>query len=208
MGTIAARFFAHVQSAGFYDTLLKDALALLPEGDGRTLLDIGCGPGALTRLAAAHGYHATGIDKDPAMIAHARRIARRQQSPAKFALADLREAKHTSAPADAVVAASLLAVVPNPAAALTHIWECVAPGGLLLILEPSERMTPANARRLLAHGVGGPRRRLLTLWAYARRGRAINHTLLDNLPAVAQRHDAPLLDDLVLATLLEKSRNP
>ena len=121
MEAIAARFFSHVQAAGFYQTLLRDALALLPDGNGRTLLDVGCGPGALTRLAAAHGYHATGIDSDPAMVAHAKRIAHRESSPATFALAPLNQVPVRFAPASVVVAASLLAVVPDPAAALDEL---------------------------------------------------------------------------------------
>jgi hypothetical protein len=62
MSALTAKFFTHVESAGFYATLLRDALDLLPDGHGRTLIDVGCGPGALTRLAAARGYHATGLD--------------------------------------------------------------------------------------------------------------------------------------------------
>jgi trans-aconitate methyltransferase len=78
MSALTAKFFTRVEAAGFYAALLRDGLDLLPDGHGRTLIDIGCGPGALTRLAAARGYHATGLDSDPAMIAQAARLARRQ----------------------------------------------------------------------------------------------------------------------------------
>ncbi|MBV8194272.1 MAG: class I SAM-dependent methyltransferase [Candidatus Dormibacteraeota bacterium] len=107
MGALAARFFARVQAAGFYQTLLRDALALAPNGDGRSLLDIGCGPGALTRLAAARGYHATGIDSDPAMIAQAQRIARREGSAATFVIADPSESATRFPPADEALRACL-----------------------------------------------------------------------------------------------------
>lgn len=65
MGALTAKFFTQVEAAGFYATLLRDALDLLPDGHGRTLIDIGCGPGTLPRLAAARSYHATGLDSDP-----------------------------------------------------------------------------------------------------------------------------------------------
>src|SRR5579875_328686 len=104
MGALAARFFTHLQAADFYDQLFGDALALLPDGNGRSLLDVGCGPGALTRLAAMHGYRATGIDSDPAMIAQATRNARRQKSKATFVLAGLSDVPTHISPADVVVA--------------------------------------------------------------------------------------------------------
>ena len=156
MGALTARFFTHVAAAGFYAALLRDAADLLPDGHGRTLIDIGCGPGALTRLAAARGYHATGLDSDPAMIAQAARLARRRRSSASFTVATLDDAAGSPGQADVVVAASLLAVVPDPVAALHQLWSCVAPMGMLLVLETSQRMTPANARRLLATGLDGP----------------------------------------------------
>lgn len=205
MGALAARFFTRLQAAGFYETLLRDALALLPDGDSRTLLDIGCGPGALTRLAAARGYYATGIDNDPSMIAQAKRTARREGSPAAFAVADLSEAATCFPPADVVAAASLLAVVPDPARKLPELWSCVAPDGALLIIEPSAQMNPANAQRLLAsQEVGGRGRHLLTLWARARHGHTLNSALFDTLPEIARRNDYPLLGGLIVATLLKR----
>jgi trans-aconitate methyltransferase len=203
MSALTAKFFAHVESAGFYATLLRDALDLLPDGHGRTLVDIGCGPGALTRLAAARGYHATGLDRDPAMIAQAARLARRQGSPASFRVATLDHAARNAGQADVVAAASLLAVVPDPAAALRQLWSCVAPTGTLLVIETSQQMTPASARRLLATGLDGPGRPFLTMWARARNGRAIPPGLFGSLLPATPRHH-PLLAGLVVATTIDK----
>lgn len=79
-----SRLFTRVQNADFYRRYLLDALRLLPAGQGRTFLDVGCGPGVRTRLAAAHGYLATGLDIDASMITAGRRIARREGSAALF----------------------------------------------------------------------------------------------------------------------------
>ena len=203
MSALTARFFAHVQAAGFYDALLRDALDLLPDGHGRTLIDIGCGPGALTRLAAARGYHATGLDSDPAMIAQAARLARHRGSSANFTVATLDHAAANAGPADVVTAASLLAVVPDPVVALQQLWSCVAPLGTLLVIETSQLMTPANARRLLATGLDGPGRPFLTMWAHARNGRAIAPGLFDSLRPATPRHH-PVLAGLVVATSIQK----
>jgi hypothetical protein len=43
MGALATRFLTQVQAAGSYEEPLRDGLSLLPDGDGRTLLDVGCG---------------------------------------------------------------------------------------------------------------------------------------------------------------------
>jgi SAM-dependent methyltransferase len=43
-------------------------------GKGTRLVDVACGPGNLTRAAAARGAHAVGTDLAPAMIALARRL--------------------------------------------------------------------------------------------------------------------------------------
>ncbi|WP_432824406.1 GNAT family N-acetyltransferase [Dactylosporangium sp. CA-092794] len=51
---------------------LRDALGL--DGTGR-LLDVGCGPGSLTRLLAPHFAAAVGVDADRGMIAEAARRA-------------------------------------------------------------------------------------------------------------------------------------
>jgi trans-aconitate methyltransferase len=206
MSALAAKFFTHVQAAGFYVTLLRDALDLLPDGHGRTLIDVGCGPGALTRLAAARGYRATGLDSDPAMIAQAGRLARRQGSSAIFTTAALGRATRAAGQADVVTAASLLAVVPDPVVALHQLWSCVAPMGTLLVIETSQQMTPANARRLLATGLDGPGRPFLSMWAHARNGRVIPRRLFDSLLPATPRHH-PLLAGLVVATTIEKPAN-
>jgi trans-aconitate methyltransferase len=205
MGALAAKFFALVQGAGFYQALLQDALALLGDANGRTLLDVGCGPGAMTRIAADRGYRATGIDNDSAMIALARRIARRERSPAAYEVQDLHAAARTPHRGDVVVAASLLAILPDAANALRDLWECVTATGTLLIIEPNQHMTPTRARQQLAAGMPGPRRRLLTVWAHARQGRAGNLLPFDALLGIARRHDFPLLGGMITATRLEKS---
>lgn len=205
MSAAAARFFTLVQGAGFYRQLLSDAVALLPHGSGRHLLDVGCGPGLLTRLAAAHGYTALGIDADAAMVAAATRIARREHSHARFAQQSLHEAATTQTQTDVVAAASLLAVAPNREAALDDLWRCLRPGGTLLIVEANEHLTVQAARKLIADGLAGPRRNLLTIWAAARQGNTVDATVCNRLSAVSE-HNAPLLAGLATAHFFDKPR--
>jgi SAM-dependent methyltransferase len=53
----------------FYDGIAADIAATT--SPGASVLDVGCGPGHLTRRLAALGFDATGIDLDPAMIERA-----------------------------------------------------------------------------------------------------------------------------------------
>jgi SAM-dependent methyltransferase len=53
----------------FYDGIAADIAATA--SPGASVLDVGCGPGHLTRRLAALGFDVTGIDLDPAMIERA-----------------------------------------------------------------------------------------------------------------------------------------
>lgn len=53
----------------FYDGIAADIAATA--SPGASVLDVGCGPGHLTRRLAALGFGVTGIDLDPAMIERA-----------------------------------------------------------------------------------------------------------------------------------------
>jgi 2-polyprenyl-3-methyl-5-hydroxy-6-metoxy-1,4-benzoquinol methylase len=198
MSALAARFFTRVQAAGFYRTLLSDAVALLPAGSGRSLLDVGCGPGLLTRLAAARGYDAVGLDADGAMIAAARRLAAEEGSAATFVHA--RFPDRLVPRADVVAAASLLAVAPEREKTLRSLWQRTEPGGTLLIVEATERLSLRSANAAVASGLPPPGRSLLRVWAAARGGSTVDPRLRDSIPEAACR-TVPLLGGLAEAWL-------
>lgn len=199
-----ARFFRWVQGAGFYRALYADAAALVPHGNGARWLDVGCGPGLLTRIAAERGYDALGVDTSRAMI----ELARAEKGTAAFEVRPLDALVPDEA--DVVSAASLLAVLPDRAAGLEILWSAVRPGGVLLILEPTQAMTPRNAWRAIAGGLPGPRPFVLWLWARARRGSTVEPELVRTL---ADRENASLetasfLQGMVIAWLLHKPTAP
>lgn len=204
MGRLSARLFGWVQSAPFYRELYSQAVALLPAGAGRTWVDVGCGPGLVAGLAAARGYTAWGLDRDPAMVA----LARRHHPAARFAVGDL-FAPVASQPhppgADVVSAASLLAVLPDRRSALQALLARVRPGGTLLLIEPSPSMTPASAAAWLARHPAARGATVLRLWAHTRRPqRAVQAHDLHWPGWDAQAH--PLLEGLVQAWLLRASQ--
>lgn len=198
---IAPLLFTWLQGADFYVDLHKQAVESLPTGNGETWLDIGSGPGLITRLAAERNYHAIGIDTDPQMVAAAKRIARRKNSPAEFELGDF-----TSLPAESaqvVSAASLLAVLPDREAGLLSLWRLLRPGGTLLIVEPTHQMTSENANRAIKNGIHQKRIAGLRMWANARQGNIVDPSIYETLDAESI-HFQPLLQGLVGAWVIQK----
>jgi ubiquinone/menaquinone biosynthesis C-methylase UbiE len=197
---IAPLLFTWLQGADFYRDLHREAVVALPVGHGETWLDIGCGPGLVTRLAAERGYRATGMDTDPQMIAAAKRIAHRIKLSVDF-----QTAVFTSLPAESaqvVSAASLLAVLPDREAGLHSLWRLLRPGGTLLIVEPTDKMTATNANQLIQNGL--PRKRILGLrmWATARQGNIVDSAMFEMFGK--ELTFTPLLSGLVGAWLLHK----
>jgi SAM-dependent methyltransferase len=109
---------------------------LLPAPPAR-ILDAGCGPGLYALRLARLGYDVDGIDLGPAVIAHARREARRAgvEDRANFEVADLRRVP--PAPAyDAVLLIYYVLENLNPrsqVAALRRLAATLLPGGRLVI---------------------------------------------------------------------------
>jgi ubiquinone/menaquinone biosynthesis C-methylase UbiE len=166
---LSAHFFGFVQNAPFYRALHREAVSLLPPGRGARWLDVGCGPGLVARLAANQGYHATGLDIDPAMIRQARQQARRSVSSAQFEEAGLERLVDSRLKADVVSAASLLAVLDDRGAAVRSLLACLKDDGVLLIIETTDAMKPRAARQWLKSNGYGERNWILLLWAWARR---------------------------------------
>ncbi len=202
MSYSSAKLFAWLQEADFYRDLHAKAMAGLPNGKDRTWLDFGCGPGLFTRLAAAKGYSAMGIDQDPSMIREAKKIAKREASSADFAAGDVFQARPQGA--DVVSASSLLAVLDDKVGGFESLLRAVNPGGVLLIVEPTDQMTPQAVDVLIQDGLHGKRIDGLRMWARARQGSAIDPEIFGTaIPATF----APLLGGLVGAWFFQKEPN-
>ncbi len=200
---IGATLFTWLQGADFYRNLHQQAVDLLPPGEGKTWLDVGCGPGLVSRQAAAKGYDVTGVDTDVSMLRAARRLACWQGSSATFQQGDL--SSLVAAQADVVSAASLLAVLDEPAEGTAILWRGVRPGGYLLLIEPTAAMSVANARQLMRTGkLPGKRLSGLKLWAGAREGRAVAADVFTPADAEQMQH-IELLGGMVAAWAFHKS---
>jgi len=193
MGYVGAKFFAWLQGAEFYRNLHHEALKQIPDGKGKKWMDVGCGPGLLARLAAGKGYDAIGIDPDSSMIREAKKIALNENSSAHFEVGDVFRIPPENA--DIVSASSLLATLDDKVAGFHALLMAVKPGGSLLIIEPTDRMTPKAVDVIIRGGVRGKRITGLQLWAHARQGRAVNPKIFNASEGIITF--TPLLGGLV-----------
>lgn len=98
---------------------------------GSRLLDVGCGLGASTVMAADRfGLRVEGVDASAAAIDRARERA--GDAPVRWTMASLPELPYADASFDAVLAECVLSTVERPAA-LTELRRVLRPDGTLLL---------------------------------------------------------------------------
>ncbi len=115
---------------GFRTDRFDDFLLSLVPSSARSVLDVGCGGGALTGRLAARAREVIGLDLSPAMIARARR--REHRSDVTFRCGDFMEEDFAGRLFDCVISISMLHHVPLDAG-LQRMRELVAPGGRLVV---------------------------------------------------------------------------
>lgn len=127
---------------------------------GERVLDVGCGTGVVTRLAAERTRtRAAGLDPNPGMLAVARSI-----TPAEMSI-DWHEAGAETIPLpdeafDVVLCQMALQFVPDKASAVREMYRVLAPDGRLALNTPGEMaelfsiMEGALARHLSAEAAG------------------------------------------------------
>jgi SAM-dependent methyltransferase len=104
---------------------------------GSRVLDLGCGTGELARALTASRLRVTGCDISPQMLRH----ARDQGGCAGWVrlAPDWRRLPFASGAFDAVVAASVLEYVDEPAVVLGECARVLRPGGVVLYTVPDPR---------------------------------------------------------------------
>lgn len=108
---------------------LKDWLPGRP-GD---VLDLGCGTGSLSLLAAEQGHRVTGVDRSPAMVQLARqKLAGRH---AVFLTGDAARPPVDGERYDAVLVRHVLWTLPEPGRVLRRWRGLLRPGGRLVLVE-------------------------------------------------------------------------
>ncbi|MCI3275580.1 class I SAM-dependent methyltransferase [Streptomyces cylindrosporus] len=102
---------------------------------GRALdvLDLGCGTGSLSLLAAEQGHRVTGVDGSPAMIDLAR--AKLAGRDAVFLVGDAAAPPVGEQRYDVILVRHVVWALPDPGRALRHWRGLLRPGGRLVLVE-------------------------------------------------------------------------
>lgn len=112
--------------AGWGAPLYARVLDALPAG--ATLLDAGCGPGELARLAVDRGHAVTGVDADRGAVA----LAARRAPEGEFTVGDVHDLPRPASSFDAVALVQVLTHVTNPLLALREAARVVRPEGTVV----------------------------------------------------------------------------
>jgi trans-aconitate 2-methyltransferase len=118
-----------------------DLLAQIPLANPRSVYDLGCGPGNITRLLAERWPDArvVGVDSSADMLAKARIEA----ASVAFEQADIAQWS-PPAPADLLFTNATLHWLDDHAALLPRLAAQLAPGGMLAIQMPDNRASPSH----------------------------------------------------------------
>jgi SAM-dependent methyltransferase len=121
-------------------TLESNAAFVLPLLErGLEVLDVGCGPGTITQGIAEHVLpgRVTAIDRDPAHVAHASRLAEgREQTNLRFVAGSVYELPFPDASFDLVFSHALFEHLSNSRGALAEMRRVLRPGGLIALSSP------------------------------------------------------------------------
>ncbi|HEV8391880.1 MAG TPA: trans-aconitate 2-methyltransferase [Dongiaceae bacterium] len=134
-----------------------DLMAQIPLEGPRSIYDLGCGPGNITRMLAERwaGAAVAGIDSSADMLAKARREA----PGVAFEQADIADWS-PPAPADLVFSNATLHWLDDHASLLPRLASWLAPGGVLAIQMPYNRDSPSHLLMETAAADGPWRSRL------------------------------------------------
>ena len=139
--TIAGAFAERYSAGPRFAERLALWSALIDElvHPGSVVVDMGCGPGHLTVLAAARASRVIAIDGSAQMLREAAASCERQGvSNVEFRRSLLEEVRASElAPVDVVLCSSVLEYLRDPAAFLAICRDSLRPGGTLVVSVPN-----------------------------------------------------------------------
>ncbi|MGR4881113.1 class I SAM-dependent methyltransferase [Streptomyces sp. LARHCF249] len=103
--------------------------------DPAAVLDVGCGTGSLSLLAAEAGHRVTGVDVAPRMVEQARRKFESSGFHGSFLVGDAMRPPTDEQKFDVLLSRHLLWTLPDPEAALREWVARLRPGGRLVLVE-------------------------------------------------------------------------
>ena len=159
----------------------RPARAVPRRAAGPPILDAGCGPGGNGAWLAEHG-DVVGVDRSPDAL----RFVHERRPDVAPVLGDLTALPLASASVDAAIAITVLYAVDDDAAAAAELARVLAPGGVLVVVEPAFPSL-RRAHDTTVHGRRRYRRPGLRALLTARRAVGDAHDLRVLLPRAPGR---------------------
>jgi len=124
-------------------------IELIPEDAGGNWIDVACGPGVVSRAAAARVGSVQGVDLTPAMVAEAERRAGEEGiGNVGFAVGDATALELADDSFDGAITRLSLHHIPAPGRVVAEMARLVRPGGWVLVSDiVADRDRDANAWR-------------------------------------------------------------
>jgi demethylmenaquinone methyltransferase/2-methoxy-6-polyprenyl-1,4-benzoquinol methylase/phosphoethanolamine N-methyltransferase len=129
-----------LMSFGRLPTLRKETLEIAALQPGESVLDVGCGTGTLTLMAAEQAgvdARVAGIDASPEMIEQARKKGSKKKREVDFRVAPIEKLPYGDAEFDVVLSSLMLHHLPDDlkAQGLAEVRRVLKPGGRLVVLD-------------------------------------------------------------------------
>jgi SAM-dependent methyltransferase len=121
---------------------------MLPDVDGLSGLDVGCGEGHNTRLLAKRGASITGIDISETFVRHAREAEETQRLGIDYRLASAVDLPFGEASFDFATAFMSLMDIPETERVLAEVFRVVKPGGFFQFSITHPCFDPPHRRNL------------------------------------------------------------
>lgn len=125
-------------------------LELLGDVNGREMLDVGCGDGALAVALSQRGAKVAAVDASEAMVNAARSRSAEEGAEVSFRVATADRLPFPDGSCDIVVAVTVLCFVEDAAPVFGEMARVLRPGGRLVIGELGKWSTWAAQRRIRA----------------------------------------------------------
>lgn len=135
----------------FFAAMAEQAVSALPVREGMRVLDLGAGAGAVTARLLAAGARVTAVDAAPAMVARLRRDC----PAADAAVMDACELRFPDRAFDLVVAALVMHILDDPAAAAAEVRRVLVPGGMFAFTVPGPAPGAGPSGRQLTSDLWG-----------------------------------------------------
>ena len=133
----SSSFFDWLAARPWYTQILLEWIAAIPVERGDQGLEVGCGPGLLTKKVQELGVEMTGLDRSPAMV----KRARQNLPECTFVEGNALALPLDDDVVDVGFAASVVNVVPEPQQLINELTRVVRIGGHVSVLFPTPRLS-------------------------------------------------------------------